>query len=218
MARRTLPALTALTALVTSATLLLSACGGGGSDSSDEIEGAGKGSTKPSASPSKDDGSPDLSVPKDLNLVFDFSKPSDPKQAAAVDNAANYIRALKHGIAQQDENDPAYKYYSAAQAAQYAKTQIKTWVKGGWVPTGTDRYFKPQATELGEGKAVLVTFCRNQAKSFSKDIKGGKIHYGKESLDSYQKFSVLMSPPKSDAKVWKAQTIEVQGRVKECRG
>lgn len=208
----------ALVALAASTTLLLTACGGGSDGSSDEIEGAGKGASKPSASASTDDGSPDVSVPKDLKLLFDFSKPSDPKQAAAVDNAANYIRALKHGIVRQDENDPAYKYYSAAQAAQYAKTQIKTWIKGGWVPTGTDRYFKSEATELGEGKAVLVTFCRNQAKSFSKDIKGGKIHYGKESLDSYQKFSVLMSPPQGDAEVWKAQTVEVQGRVKECRG
>jgi hypothetical protein len=205
--------------LVASATLLLTACGSGGDDKSpDDIEGVGKGSSKPSASPSADDGSPDVSVPKDLKLIFDFSKPSDPEQAAAVDNAANYIRALKHGIAQQDANDPAYKYYSAAQAASYAKTQINTWIKGGWVPTGTDRYFKSEAAELSGGKAVLVTFCRNQAKSFSKDIKGDKIHYGKESLDSYQKYSVLMSPPQGDAKVWKAQTIEVQGRVKECRG
>lgn len=208
-----------MTALVASAALLLTACGGGGSDDSpDKIEGAGQGSDKPSTAPSTEDGSPDVSLPKDLKLVFDFSKPSDPKQAAAVGNAANYIRALKHGIVQQDENDPAYKHYSAAQAAKYANTQIKTWVKGGWVPTGTDRYFKSEATELSDGKAVLVTFCRNQAKSFSKDIKGGKVHYGKESLDSYQKFSVLMSPPKGDAKVWKAQTIQVQGRVKECRG
>lgn len=208
-----------MTALVASAALLLTACGGGGSDDSpDKIEGAGKSSDKPSTSPSAEDGSPDVSVPEDLKLIFDFSKPSDPKQAAAVDNAGNYIRALKHGIVQQDPNDPAYEYYSAAQAARYAKGQINTWVKGGWVPTGTDRYFKSEATELGGGKAVLVTFCRNQAKSFSKDVKGGKIHYGKESLDSYQKFSVLMSPPKGDVKVWKAQTIEVQGRVKECRG
>ncbi|MGW2226497.1 hypothetical protein [Streptomyces formicae] len=199
--------------------LLLTACGGGGDDGSkDEIEGAGGGSDRPSASASADPAGPDVSVPKDLNLVFDFSAPSDPKQAKAVDNAANYIRALKHGIVRQDANDPAYRYYSGAQAAQYAKTQINAWIDGGWVPTGTDRYFKSEATELSDGKAVLVTFCRNQAKSFSKDIKGGKVHYGKESLDSYQKFSVLMSPPKGEDKIWKAQKIEVQGRVKECRG
>ncbi|MEV8016789.1 hypothetical protein AB0O76_10650 [Streptomyces sp. NPDC086554] len=216
MARRTMPA---VTALVTSAALLLTACGGGGDDkSSDKIEGAGQGSEKPAASESPEGEGPDVSVPKDLNLVFDFAKPSDPKHAKAVDNAANYIRALKHGIVQQDVNDPAYKYYSGAQASTYAKTQIKAWIDGGWVPTGTDRYFKSEATELSGGKAVLVTFCRNQAKSFSKDIKGDKIHYSKESLDSYQKFSVLMSPPRGEDKIWKAQKIEVQGRVKECRG
>lgn len=215
MARRTLPVATALLA---SATLLLTACGGGGDDSSDKIEGAGQGSAKPSASSSADGKGPDISVPKDLKLVFDFDKPSDPKQAKAVDNAANYVRALKHGIVQQDVNDPAYQYYSGAQASRYAKTQIKAWIDGGWVPTGTDRYYTSEATELSGGKAVLVTFCRNQAKSFSKDIKGGKIHYSKESLASYQKFSLLMSPPRGEDKIWKAQKIEVQGRVKECRG
>ncbi|MFE0175257.1 hypothetical protein ACFWZ2_23350 [Streptomyces sp. NPDC059002] len=217
MARRALPT---AAAFAVGTALLLTACGGGGDDSSDKIEGAGGGSDSPSASApaSADADRPDVSVPKDLELVFDFSAPSDPKQAKAVDNAANYIRALKHGIVKQDVNDPAYQYYSGAQAAQYAKTQIKEWVDGGWVPTGKDRYFKSEATELSGGKAVLVTFCRNQAKSFSKDIKGGKVHYGKESLDSYQKFSVLMSPPNGADKVWKAQKIEVQGRVKECRG
>lgn len=216
MARRTMPTVAA--AFAAGAALLLTACGGGGDDkSSDGIEGAGGASKEPSASASADPGRPDLTVPKDLHLVFDFSKPSDPKQAAAVDNAADYIRALKHGIVKQDVNDPAYRYYSGAAASRYAKSQIKAWKDGGWVPTGTDRYFRNEATELGGGKAVLVTFCRNQAKSFSKDIKGGKVHRTKESLNSYQKFSLLMSPPKGADKVWKAQKIEVQGRAGECR-
>ena len=103
-------------------------------------------------------------LPKDFKLVFDFDKPSDAKHAAALADAQNYIRALDHGIAEQDPNDPAYQFYSAAQAAQYAKSQIEAWVKGKWTVTGTDRYYDEEVTTLNDGKGVLVAFCRNQAK------------------------------------------------------
>jgi hypothetical protein len=210
VARRTL---TTAAAFAATATLLLTACGGSNDDSSDDIKGADTGSPSPSASASKaDTKAPDLSVPDDLHLVFDFDKPSDSK-----DTATNFIRALKHGIVKQDPNDPAYQYYSVGSAAKYAKSQIQAWVDGGWTPTGTDKYFKADTAGVGS-TGVLVTFCRNQAKSYSKKIKTGKTHYTKESLDSYQKFSILMRPSPDSADKWTAQQIEVQGRVKECQG
>jgi hypothetical protein len=216
VARRTVT--TAAVAFTATATLLLTACGGGGDDSSsDKIKGADTGTSSPSASaPAGGDG-PDVSLPKDLNLVFDFSKPSDAKQAAALADAENYIRALNHGIVQQDPNDPAYQYYSDSQAAQYAKSQIQTWVKGNWTPTGTDKYYGANVTTLSGGKRVLATFCENQAKFYSKEIKTGKILYTEENLDSFQKFSLLMYPPSGSSKAWKARVIEVAGKAKECQ-
>ncbi|WP_229703626.1 hypothetical protein [Streptomyces albiflavescens] len=207
---------TTAAALTATAALLLTACGGG-DDSSGGIKGADTGSSTPSASASKAAAdAPDLSLPGDLHLVFDFDKPSDAQHAAAVDTATNYIRALKHGIVKQNPDDPAYQYYSVGGAAKYAKTQIQAWVDGGWTPTGTDKYYKAETAKVGS-TGVLVTFCRNQAKSFSKKIKTQKIHYTKESLDSYQKFSILMRPAADSGHAWKAQQIEVQGRVKECQ-
>lgn len=214
MARRTLPV---ATALVASATLLLTACGGGGDDSSDKIEGAGQGSAKPSASESKASDQPDLALPSDLELSFDFAKPSDPKHAAALDSAQNYIRALNHGIVKQDAEDPAYKFYSTSDAAGYAKSQIQAWIKGNWTPTGKDRYFKSEVSPVGDGKNLRAGFCRNQADYFSKKIKSGKINRTDENLDSYQKFSLLMTPPDKASKVWQVQQIRVEGRVKECK-
>ncbi|MET8662836.1 hypothetical protein ABZV87_00720 [Streptomyces tendae] len=203
------------------ATLLLTACGGEDS-SPDDIKGAetGASSSSPSASASgaADVKRPDVSLPEDLKLVFDFEKPSDTEQAAALEDAANYIRALDHGIAQQDPNDPAYQFYSTGGAEKYAKSQIEAWVKDGWTVTGDDRYFDASIDPVSEGKSVLVSFCRNQAKFYSKKVKTGKVNYTEENLDSYQKFSLLMSPSEASEAVWQARQIEVQGRVKECKG
>ncbi|MFE0413119.1 hypothetical protein [Streptomyces tendae] len=219
MARSALT-MTAATFAATAA-LLLTACGGEDS-SPDDIKGAetGKSSSSPSASASgaADVKRPDVSLPEDLKLVFDFEKPSDAEQAAALEDAANYIRALDHGIAQQDPNDPAYQFYSTGGAEKYAKSQIEAWVKDGWTVTGDDRYFDASIDPVGEGKSVLVSFCRNQAKFYSKKVKTGKVNYTEENLDSYQKFSLLMSPSDASAAVWQARQIEVQGRVKECKG
>ncbi|QDI70372.1 hypothetical protein CD934_17985 [Streptomyces calvus] len=216
MARRALPITAA--ALTTTAALLLTACGG--SESPDDIKGADKESGSPSASASSATPAdrPELSLPKDLKLVFDFDRPSDADHAAALDDAANYIRALDQGIAQQDPEDPAYRFYSTGGAQKYAKSQIEAWVEGGWTVTGEDRYFDATVEPVGEGKPVLVSFCRNQAKFYSKKIKTGKINYTEGSLNSYQKFSLLMSPSEKSPSVWQARQIEVRGKVEECKG
>ncbi|MGK5691635.1 hypothetical protein ACSNOJ_01770 [Streptomyces sp. URMC 128] len=221
MARRALTTTTAAAALTTAAVLLLTACGGGDDTSPEDIKGAETGAKSPSASASAPEGGegPDISVPKDLHLVFDFDKPSDAKHAAALTDAQNYIRALDHGIAEQDPNDPAYQFYSitGGQAAQYAKSQIEGWTKRGLTVTGTDKYYDEDVTTLNDGQGILVSFCRNQAKFFSKEIKTEKILYTKESLSSYQKFRLRMVRPSGSSKALKAWNIEVIGEAKECR-
>lgn len=219
MARRALPVTAA--AFAVSAALLLSACGGGDDSSSDDIKGADTASGSPSASASASAktpaDAPDISVPKDLDLVFDFDEPSDAKHAGALAGAQNYIRALDHGIDQQDPNDPAYQYYSLDQAATYAKSQIESWKKGGWTVTGTDKYYDEEVTTLSGGQGVLVKFCRNQAKFYGKEIKTGKTLYTEENLESYQTFRLRMIPPSGSSEVWRAFTVEVIGKAKECQ-
>ncbi|WP_405671009.1 hypothetical protein [Streptomyces sp. NBC_01530] len=216
MTRRTLT--TAAASLTAAAALLLTACGGSDKSSSGDIKGADTGAGSPSASASTSDaGAPDVSVPSDFHFVFDFEVPSDTKEASALSDAENYIRALKHGISKQDPNDPAYQYYSKGQAAQYAKSQIQAWVKGHWTVTGTDKYYAAGVTTLSGGKRELVTFCRNQGKSYSKEIKSGKILYTAVNADSYVKYQLLMRPPTGSSKAWKASVVEVKGKAKECQ-
>lgn len=204
---------TTAAAITLGAALLLSACGGGDSGS-DEIAGADDSSksSSASASPSPDTARPDLSLPEDFEIVFDFEKPSNPDHAAALANAENYIRALKHGISEQNPNDPAYQFYSTDGAKRYAKRQIEDWVEGGWTIYGKDRYYRARIDSIDAG--VLVTFCRNQAKSYGKKVDTGKVRYTEESLNSYQEFQILMQ---EDSKIWKARSIEVWGKSKECR-
>ncbi|WP_328495800.1 hypothetical protein OHS59_25990 [Streptomyces sp. NBC_00414] len=207
-------------ALAATAALLLTACGGGDDRSPDDIKGADSGpndSPSAAASASARSEGPELSLPKDVDLVFDFGKPSDAKHAAALADAQNYLRAMYHGIVAQDPDDPAYGYYSGGQAAQYVKSQIQASVKGGWTPSGTEKYYDEDVTTLSDGKRTLVTFCSNQSKIFSKDIKSGKVNRTEESLSSYLKFRLLMLPPSGSSQVWKAQVSEVISKAKECR-
>ncbi|MFC8129047.1 hypothetical protein [Streptomyces sp. NPDC057302] len=214
MARRTLPA---VTALVAGAALLLTACGGGGSDgSADKIEGAGGGSEKAKSSAPANPGKPDVSLPSDLKVEFDSSKSSDPRHAAAQENAENYIRALNHGITAQDPKDPAYRFYSLGNATRYAQEQITSWVDDKWTATGTDSYYRAKTDKVGTA-GVLVTMCRDQSKFYGKNVETEKIKHTKPSLDDYQEFRLLMKQPAGSAKIWKVLQIEVEGRVKGCR-
>jgi hypothetical protein len=222
VARRALK--TTAATLTATAALLLTACGGGGDDSSDDIKGADKGGSSPSASASgsasTDVDRPDVSLPKDLDLVFDFEKPSDQDSAAALDDAANYIRALNHGITKQDPADPAFQFYSSGQAAQYAHAQIKEYVDGGWTLTGKDLYYQAETSPGDKSekvKTVNVTFCEDQSKVYGKEVKSEKVHRTKESLASFQKFTILMTSVKGNP-VWRAQQVTVEGKAEECRG
>ncbi|MDT9700849.1 hypothetical protein [Streptomyces sp. P17] len=212
MARRALTT----TATTLAAALLLGACGGGG-DSPDDIKGADKGSGSPSATAAADDAGPDLSLPSDLKVEFDGTKPSDAQHAAALENAENYILALNHGITAQDPKDPAYQFYSLGSAAKYAQTQIQAYVDGEWTATGTDSYYQAKTDDVASSGGVLVTMCRDQGKFYGKNVKTEKVKYTKPSLNDYQEFRLLMKPPQGDQKIWKVLQIEVQGRVQECK-
>ncbi|MBU6531928.1 hypothetical protein ACFUIW_24055 [Streptomyces sp. NPDC057245] len=202
------------------AALLLTACGSGGDDSSqDDIKGAETGASSPSASESASgaDDRPDLSLPTDLKVEFDVSQPSEDRHAAALDNAKNYILALNHGITAQDPDDPAYQFYSLGNATRYARTQIQAWVDDKWTATGTDSYYKSRTDDVSDSGGVLVTMCRDQSEFFGKNVDTEKVKHTEPSLDDYQEFRLLMKPPQASQKIWKVLQIEVQGRVKECK-
>ncbi|MEV5254491.1 hypothetical protein AB0K98_22275 [Streptomyces werraensis] len=222
MKRRTLPTAAAFAAATA---LLLTACGGGDDSSADgdQIAGAGKESAQPSksaepAAPQQDkpDGV-DVSLPADMNLVFDWDKPEDENEAAAMDDAANYVRAIYHGIDKRTTDDAALVAYSKGQGLKYGQTQINARLEGGWTATGTRRHYQATTRSTSAGDAVEVAFCVDSTKFYSKEVKTGKVIKGTPSLTDFDHFKIIMVKAPTGDGLWQASEVYVEGKAAKCQ-
>ncbi|MGW4763338.1 hypothetical protein ACWEPD_16825 [Streptomyces pseudogriseolus] len=222
MKRRTLPT---AAAFAVATALLLTACGGGddGSADSDQIEGAGQRSEQPSksaepAAPEQDkpDGV-DVSLPADMKLVFDWDKPEDKNEAAAMDDAANYVRAIYHGIDKRTTDDAALVAYSKGQGLTYGRTQINARLEGGWTATGTRRHYQATTRSTPAGDAVEVAFCVDSTKFYSKEVKTGKVITGTPSLTDFDHFKIIMVKAPTGDGLWQASEVYVEGKAAKCQ-
>ncbi|MCX4558710.1 hypothetical protein OHA02_21260 [Streptomyces phaeochromogenes] len=223
MKRRSLPVAAALAA---TAALLLTACGGGDDKSSDndKIAGADQGAEKPekSAEPSgapaedKPDGV-DVSLPADMDLVFDWDKPKDKNEAAAMDDAANFIRAIYRGVDKRTSKDAAVIAYSTGEGLRYAKTQIDSRVDGGWTATGTRRHYQATTRSAPNGNSVEVAFCTDSSKFYGKEIKTEKILKSKPSIADFDYFKIVMVKFPTGEGLWQASKVFVETKAEKCR-
>ncbi|MFG2516508.1 hypothetical protein [Streptomyces sp. NPDC048584] len=223
MKRRTLPVAVAFAA---AASLLLSACGGGDDKSgdSDEIAGADQGTEKPSksADPSgapaedKPDGV-DVSLPADINLVFDWKKPGNENEAAAMDDAANFFRAIYRGVDKRTTEDAAVVTYSTGDGLKYAKTQIGARLEGGWTSTGTRRHYQASTRSTPNGNSVEVAFCVDSTKFYSKEVKTGKVLKGTPSITDFDYFKLIMVKLPTGEGLWRASKVSVEAKAAKCR-
>ncbi|MFD4630119.1 hypothetical protein ACFVYR_16735 [Streptomyces sp. NPDC058284] len=224
MNRRTMPVTAALAA---TAALLLTACGGGDDEMSkgdDKIAGADQGSEKPkkSADPAaaSDEEKPDgvdLSLPKDMKLVFDWDRPKDKDEAAAMDDAANYVRAIYRGVDKRTSKEAAVAAYSTGDGLHYAKVQIDDRVKGGWTATGTRRHYRATTRSAPNGKAVEVAFCVDSSKFYGKKIKSGKVLKSKPSIEDFDYFKIVMSKFPTGQGLWQTSKVFVETKAEKCR-
>jgi hypothetical protein len=220
--RRPLPVAAALAA---TAALLLTACGSGDDKSSgkDKTAGADQGSETPkeSAEPSavqaedKPDGV-DVSLPKDMNLVFDWDKPKDRNEAAAMDDAANFVRAIYRGVYKRTSNDAAVTAYSTGDGLHYAKTQIDSRVDGGWTATGTRRHYQATTRSAPNGKSVEVTFCVDSSKFYGKEVKTEEILRSTPSIADFDYFEVVMVKFPTGDGLWQASKVFVEAKAEKC--
>ncbi|MFE9686018.1 hypothetical protein [Streptomyces sp. NPDC006285] len=222
MKRRTLPVATALAA---TAALLLTACGGEDDKSSDndKIAGADRSTDKPtkSAEPAgtakdRPDGV-DVSLPKDMNLVFDWDKPEKKNEAAAMDDAANYIRAIYRGVDRGTTEDAAVTAYSTGDGLHYAKTQISTRVDDGWTATGTRRHYQATTRSTPNGESVEIAFCVDSSKFYGKEVKTGKVHTSKPSIADFDYFKIIMVKFPTSDKLWQASKVFVEEKAAKCQ-
>ncbi|MFF5143916.1 hypothetical protein ACFY6U_30000 [Streptomyces sp. NPDC013157] len=223
MKRRTLPV---AAALAVSAALLLTACGGGDDNAkgNDKIAGADTSDPKTSASPSASDAAvdvnrPTMTFPSDFEMAFDISKPSDAKEAAALGDAENFVRAINYGITRQDAEDAAYKFYSTAggTAQAYAKKQIKQYIDGGWTVTGVQRYSQGKVNLAADGKRASVAFCDDDSKFYGKEVKSKKVLKTSPSDKDYYYFEIVMTASQEVRGLWTAEDVEVQSEATQCK-
>ncbi|MEU5509716.1 hypothetical protein [Streptomyces fungicidicus] len=222
MKRRTLP----IAAAFAAATLMLTACGGGDDKAgdSDKIAGTGQGTEKPSKS-AKPSGAPaqdkpdgvDVSLPADMNLVFDWEKPEKENEAAAMDDAANYVRAIYRGIDKRTTEDAAVAAYSSGDGLKYARTQIDARLEGDWTATGTRRHYQATTRSAPNGNSVEVAFCVDSSKFYSKEVKTGKVLKGAPSITDFDFFKIIMVKLPTGDGLWQASKVYVEGKAAKCQ-
>ncbi len=187
MKRRSLPVAAALAA---SAALLLTACGGGEEESKgkDEIAGADTGdtsaSTPASPSPSADVNRPDLSLPADVNEVFEDWNTGDTTKDAVLADAGHSMTAVTRAITDGDTKSPALTFYYKGEALAGAAKWVQTFVDHDATITGTTRYYAPTVDLSGETTAA-VTLCADESKAFNKFRKTNKVDRSAPSDNSY---------------------------------
>ncbi|OWA12951.1 hypothetical protein B9W68_12335 [Streptomyces sp. CS227] len=218
MNRRTSPA---LTALATATALLLTACGGESSEGDEKIPGAGESSAEASASPSEKGDAivrPEMKFPNDFKMTWDVATPTDPDEAAAVNDARNYMEATFHAVTEQDPEDSAYKFYVVplSQAQQYAKETAEGIVKRGWTVTGELRHSNVQVRKGDSKKLITVSFCQNESEAFSKEVKTGKVLKDQGSEKPYYAYSVLMEKSASIEGLWQAKAASATKGAAQC--
>ncbi|MFC9831187.1 hypothetical protein [Streptomyces albogriseolus] len=223
MKRRTLPVAAAFAA---AATLMLTACGGGDDQSGDrdKIAGAGQGTEKPtkSAEPSgapaedKPDGV-DVSLPKDMNLVFDWEEPKDKNEAAAMEDAGNYLRAIYRGVDKRTTKDAALIAYATGEGLHYGEVQINEWIKGGWTATGIRRHYDATTRSASNDNSVEVAFCSDASKFYGKEVKTGKVLKTEPSLKDFGYYKIIMVKVPTGEDLWRATKVDVETGVEKCR-
>ncbi|MFE7671511.1 hypothetical protein ACFU5N_04765 [Streptomyces albidoflavus] len=219
---RTLPA---LTALATAAALLLTACGGESSEPDEKIPGAGESSVKASASPSEGEAGtdaidrPEVKLPKDVELEFNWEKPSGAEEAAVLGDTQEYLRSVIFGITEQDPESSAYKFYSvpAGSGAAYAKEQIKSTVDAGYSVTGVQR-FSSAKVKLMKDSLASVTYCQNEDEFFNKEVNSGKTLKGDPDSSNTFHFQVVLEEAMKVKGLWRVKTIEGNRGAAACAG
>ncbi|QDQ11849.1 hypothetical protein [Streptomyces spectabilis] len=199
------PTLLAAASLTAAAVLSLSACGGGdgGSKNDDKIEGAGNGSSE-SATPSpkaSDDAidRPQIKLPKGDTLIFTPDTVGDSKKDAVLRDNANYLRAIDEAIGARDPKSKTVAFYSKDSAYLGSVDWISGFIKDGTTVTGTVRYFERKVTLSKDGSAGL-TYCADESKGYTKDVKTDKTNVTEASKDSYVFYNDRLR--KNDKGVW----------------
>ena len=212
-------------AAATALLLALTACGGGSDDSADdpiagvdETPSRDEGTASPDEDPTPEPDDQGIPLPDDVELVFDWDTPDDPAEAAALDGAADYLRAIAASVVAQDPEGGIYRGHAMNQAVDYARTQVQQWVDGGWTMYGTDRYYNATTSRNSSNEdMVVVEFCNDSSQLPGKDVETGEVLPAEDqNASSVYHYSVNMAPAPGVEGFWQAHGVAVEGDAPQC--
>ncbi len=159
----------------------------------------------------------DVSLPKEMNLVFDWETPKDKNEAAATEDAANYIRAIYRGVDKRTAKDAAVAAYATGDGLHYAETQINSRIDGGWTSTGTRRHYDVATRSASNGNSVEVAFCVDSSKFYGKEVKTGKVLKSEPSIADFDHFEIIMVKYPTAERLWQASKVFVETKAEKCQ-
>ena len=219
MTRTSLPIAVALAA---SAGLLLTACGGGGSDSSDKIQSSDSGTPSATAPPTTapptqpaGPGAPKFNLPSDIKVNFDGFDNSDPTKKAALTDATYAAQAVIEFESKVYTKEPANfkRFWTGEHGAEFADSIISQG-KDGSVVTGTFNYYKPVVKSIAAGN-LQIQYCEDQRKAYGKDSKTGKVDVTTPSAQDFNLWTLVMA--KDPSGEWQAFNHTWTQGAKQCQ-
>ena len=221
MKRRSLPV---AAALVATAAMPLTACGGADGESTskdnDKAAGADTGSETsasptPSASASAASADrPKIELPSDLTYTFDWPKTGDADKDAVLADSEQFIKAVDMAIAEQNPLDKAYQFYAEGEAAAESQKFIQEFVDYKDRITGAKQYFDAKVNVNSDGTAGLV-YCEDQSKAYNKSLTTGKTDVTAASKNSYVLYSSRLRGDEHG--IWITETLTSQRGSSVCQ-
>ncbi|WP_445528237.1 hypothetical protein [Streptomyces cyslabdanicus] len=216
VARRALPA--TATALTTIATVLLTACGGGGDAKSDDIKGADTAGGSPSASASASPASgvqrPEIKLPAEFQLTFDSWTSSDSVEQAVLDDTREQLRAGYAAItANEPDGGDALAFYDTKSGLSQDQQWIRTYTGKDLTVFGELPAYGPRTTLLGGGKTrAVVTYCTDESKAYTRNRKTKEVQGNPAGTDPKVFYTVTLT--KNADGVW--QNVSTRAKRGGC--
>jgi hypothetical protein len=152
-----------------------------------------------------------------MDLIFDWEKPKNKNEAAAMEDAANFVRAIYRGVDKRTTKDASLVAYSTGDGTKYAKTQINARLDGGWTAQGARRHYQATTRSAPNGNSVEVAFCVDSSRFYGREIKTNKVLRTEPSIADFDYFKIVMTKFPTGKDLWQASKVFVETKAEKCR-
>ncbi|MET9219682.1 hypothetical protein ABZX65_13105 [Streptomyces sp. NPDC003300] len=219
---KSLAAAVSTVTLTVTALVTLTACGGSDDSASDKIIDTPSSQSAPSPTASAT-ASPvtsataepmDFHLPSDIKVVIDADATGDAAKDAVLHGQADTLTARQKLYVDLDPASNVLKAYFSGQARSFYAEQIAKRKKEGRTVTGTYRYYDRKVTAVTADTAV-VTYCEDQSKAYSKDIKTGEVLRTAPTADDYRLYTATLL--RNAAGVWQLDSFQGKAAAPACQ-